>query len=266
MLECVVNVSEGRDADVLAALRGATGDDLLDVHSDPDHHRSVFTVVGEHAPRALARVAVERLDLAGHDGAHPRMGVADVVPFVPLGSATVDDAVAARDRFCRWAAGELALPCFAYGPERSLPDVRRSAFSSLAPVAGPPGPHPTAGATAVGARPVLVAYNLWLVDADLERARDLARALRSPEVRALGLRIGAEVQVSMNLVAPDRVGPAEVWDRVASEVAIGRAELVGLVPEATLHAIPRRRWDRLDLDPSRTIEARLAQRFTPGGR
>src|SRR5690606_8929667 len=119
---------------------------------------------------------------------------------------------------------------FVYGPERSLPEVRRRAFVDLAPDAGPPTPHPTAGAVAVGARPVLVAYNLWLAEPDLELARRLARELRSPEVRALGLAVGEEVQVSMNLVAPERVGPADVYDRVAGSTRIARAELVGLAP------------------------------------
>ncbi|HEX9991540.1 MAG TPA: hypothetical protein VGB14_01295 [Acidimicrobiales bacterium] len=258
MLECVVNVSEGRSPDVLAALAGAAGPHLLDLHADPDHHRAVLTLVGEDAPRAVAREAVARIDLRGHAGAHPRIGAVDVVPFVPLGATPLADAVAARDRFAAWAAAALALPCFLYGPERSLPEVRRSAFAGLAPDTGPPRPHPTAGAAAVGARPVLVAYNLWLAEPDLAAARRLARALRGPAVRALGLAVGAHVQVSTNLVDPATVGPADVYDRVAAEVAVARAELVGLVPRAVLDAVPRRRWAALDLAEDRTVEARLA--------
>jgi glutamate formiminotransferase len=257
VLECVVNVSEGRDAAALARLAASVGGALLDVHTDPDHHRSVLTLLGTDAPRALARAAVAELDLTGHDGVHPRIGVLDVVPFVPLAASTLADAVAARDAFCTWAGAELGLPCFAYGPERSLPDVRRHAFGTLAPTAGPPVPHPTAGAVAVGARPVLVAYNLWLAEPDLALAREVAASLRSPAVRALGLAVGPAVQVSMNLLAPEQVGPAQVWDAVAARAAIARAELVGLIPDTVLRATPRDRWGPLDLAEGRTIEARV---------
>lgn len=260
MLECVVNVSEGRDRRAVAAIGAAAGGALLDVHTDPDHHRSVLTVVGEEAPRAVAREAVARLDLRAHTGAHPRIGVVDVVPFVPLGGATPADAVAARDAFCAWAADELGLPCFAYGPERTLPEVRRRAFVDLAPTTGPTAPHRTAGAVAVGARPLLVAYNLWLRSPDADLARAVARDLRSPTVRALGLRVGDAVQVSMNLVDPAVTGPADVWDAVAARAEVARAELVGLVPEAVLAATPPERWAQLDLGPERTIEARLRSR------
>lgn len=265
MLECVVNVSEGRDPELVAELVRAAGPDVLDVHSDPEHHRSVLTLVGEEAPRRVTRAAVAALDLGGHRGAHPRLGVVDVVPFVPLGGATLDDAVAARDRYATWAAAELGLPCFAYGPERGLPEVRRTAFASLAPTWGPLPAHPTAGAVAVGARPVLVAYNLWLVEPDLDLARTIARDLRSDAVRALGLAVGPSVQVSMNLVAPHRVGPAEVWDAVAARADVARAELVGLVPDAVLRAVPPPRWELLDLAEDRTIEARLEAGGHPVG-
>jgi glutamate formiminotransferase/glutamate formiminotransferase/formiminotetrahydrofolate cyclodeaminase len=258
VLECVVNVSEGVDPARLARLREAAGPDLLDVHTDPHHNRSVLTLVGEEAPRRLASEAVALLDLATHAGVHPRIGVVDVVPFVALDGSDPADARAARDRFCTWAAEELAVPCFAYGPERTLPEVRRHAFRDLAPTTGPARPHPTAGAMAVGARPVLVAYNLWLVQTDLALARAVARDLRSPEVRALGLAVGDAVQVSMNLVDPTRVGPADVWDAVAATTGIARAELVGLVPRAVLERTPPERWAQLDLAPERTIEARLA--------
>jgi glutamate formiminotransferase len=261
VLECVVNVSEGRRDETLTALAAAAGDDLLDLHADADHHRSVLTLAGEDAPRRVARLAVARLDLRAHRGAHPRIGVVDVVPFVPFGDATtMTDAIDARDRFAGWAARELGVPCFLYGPERTLPDVRRHAFGALAPDTGPSVPHPTAGAIAVGARPVLLAYNLWLVDPDLTTARAIASELRTAEVRALGLAVGDQVQVSCNLVAPHRVGPAEVYDRVADRAAIARAELVGLAPRSVLDAVDPSRWDELDLAPDRTIEARLAAR------
>jgi len=258
VLACVVNVSEGRSRVVLDALAGAVGNALLDLHVDPHHHRAVLTLVGEDAPRAVAAEAVDRIDLRRHTGAHPRLGAVDVAPFVPLAGSTMDEALAARDRFAAWLAGELRVPAFRYGPDGpSLPEVRR-AVRRRRPDAGGPLPHPTAGATAVGARGVLVAYNLVLADPDLRRARAAAAAVRGPAVRALGLQVGAEVQVSLNLVAPSEVGPAEAFDAVAALVAVGRAELVGLLPGSVLHAVDPDRWEALDLAADRTIESRVA--------
>lgn len=266
MLECVINISEGRSLATVELIARNAGAALLDVHTDPHHNRAVITVLGEDAARAVTAAAVLTLDLRTHEGVHPRFGVVDVVPFVPLGSALMDDAVEARDRFARWLSGELGVPCFLYGPERTLPEVRRLAFGSLPPDVGPATPHPTAGACAVGARPVLVAYNLWLATDDLTLARRIARSLRGPAVRALGLRVGEQVQVSMNLVDPQTVGPADVFDAVAAQAPIARAELVGLVPEAVLTAIDPERWVELDLSPDRTIEARATARgFDLGG-
>ena len=253
-----MNVSEGRDASVLAALATAAGDALLDVHTDPDHHRSVFTLVGEHAPRTVATRAVELIDLREHEGVHPRFGAVDVVPFVPLRDATLADALRARDEFARWAAATLDVPCFLYGPSRTLPEVRRGAFRSFGPDLGPPVAHRSAGAVAVGARPLLVAYNLWLAEPDLEQARAIATAVRCEPVRTLGLAVGDHVMVSCNLVDPVHVGPADVWDAVAAHAPVARAELVGLVPEAVLRSTPEDRWAQLDLAADRTIEARLA--------
>ena len=258
MLECVVNISEGRRAAVVDAVAHAAGPALLDVHTDADHNRTVLTLVGEDAPRAVARAAVARLDLRSHQGVHPRLGVLDVVPFVPLGRATPADAVAARDRFLAWLADELGVPGFAYGTGRTLPEVRRRAFHDLAPDAGPPQPHPSAGAAAVGARGVLVAWNVWLAEPDLDAARRIAREIRSEPLRALGLPVAGGAQVSMNLVAPDVLGPAEAWDLVAQRAPVDRAELVGLVPRSTLDRTPRARWEQLDLAEDRTIEHRLA--------
>jgi glutamate formiminotransferase len=261
VLECVINVSEGRAVPALGVISAAAGEHLLDLHRDPDHNRSVLTMAGpgiEEAVRRVAETVVAALDLRTHTGVHPRIGVLDVVPFVPLAGSTLADAVAARDRFAGWAAASLALPCFLYGPERTLPDLRAGAFAALTPDAGPARPHPTAGACAVGARPVLVAYNLWLAEADLAAARALARELRSRSVRALGLQVGDSVQLSMNLVAPSEVGPATVYDTVIRSTRIARAELVGLLPEAVLAAVPPSRWADLDLAADRTIEARLA--------
>lgn len=270
MLECVVNVSEGRDAAVIEALRTVAGPHLLDVHSDAHHHRSVLTLAGpgvEEAVRRVATEAVSAIDVRSHEGSHPRMGAVDVVPFVALVDAAPADAVDARDRFAAWAGADLGVPCFVYGPERSLPEVRRSAFTGLAPDTGPAHPHPTAGAIAVGARPLLVAYNLWLADGvEPERAREVAKALRGPAVRALALQVGSSLQVSCNLVDPLRFGPEAAYDAVSALVPVTRAELVGLAPEAVVTAVPPDRWSELDLDSSRTIEARLRKAGLDGGR
>ena len=264
MLECVVNVSEGRDPAAIAEIAAAAGPDLLDVHTDPDHNRTVLTLVGEEAPRRVATEALSRLDLSRHSGAHPRVGVVDVVPFVPLANSTMRDARRARDAFATWLAGEHGVPVFLYGDERSLPEVRRGAFRTLTPDVGPSTPHPTGGAACVGCRGVLVAYNVWLGDASIEEARRIATAIRRREVRALGLLVGDHVQVSMNLLDPDVLGPAAAHDLVAEHVRapafIERAELVGLVPAEVVDAIDPGRWAALDLSADQTIEARLARR------
>lgn len=263
MLEAVINVSEGRRPEVVAAIASAAGSCLLDVHTDAHHHRSVLTLAGpavEEAAFAVVAAAVAFIDLRVHDGVHPRLGAADVVPFVPLGSSTLAEAVAARDRLAGRVERELAIPCVAYGPERSLPDVRRSAALEVEA-------HPTAGICCVGARPLLVAYNLWLAPpAGLDDARLIAREIRSPAVRALGLAVGDGVQVSCNLIAPSVFGPDAVFDAVAERVQVAKAELVGLAPASVLEAILPRRWSELDLTPSATIEARLSQAGLDGGR
>jgi glutamate formiminotransferase / 5-formyltetrahydrofolate cyclo-ligase len=267
VLECVVNLSEGRRSDILAGLAGTCGPCLLDVHSDAAHHRSVFTLAGdaevlEPCVRGLVEMAVRTLDLNDHGGAHPRFGVVDVVPWValagwPLHPGPLDEAVAARGRLAAWAGATLDLPCFLYGPERSLPEVRRLAWRELLPDTGPDHPHPSAGSSAVGARPELVAYNLYLQKPDLALARRIAAGLRGPDVRALGLQVGDAVQVSCNLVNPSKCRPEAVFDAVAAQAPVAKAELVGLLAWRILHAIPAHRWPELDLDEARTIEARL---------
>lgn len=275
VLACVVNVSEGRRSEVVADLATAAAPFVLDVHRDEHHNRSVFTLAGPAsqlgiAVQSLAREALRHLDLRRHTGVHPRIGVVDVVPWVawsgwPLEPGPLEVAIAARDAFAGWAADVLDLPCFVYGPERSLPDIRRQAWKTLAPTTGPPFPHPTAGAAAVGARPALVAYNLWLASADLDEARRVAASLRGPALRTLGLQVGESVQVSCNLIEPMSVGPAAVFDAVATRCAVERAELVGLLPARVLATIAEHRWRELDLDRSRTIEGRLEQAGLDGG-
>lgn len=260
VLECVVNISEGADGDRLKVLAESVGVDLLDLHSDSDHNRSVFTLAGIEAPRILARTAIEHLDISAHEGVHPRVGIVDVVPFVAIEPSTFDDALAARDDFARFAATELGVPCFLYGPERTLPYIRKHAFVDLLPDHGPSKPHPKAGAMCVGARPILIAYNLWLKDSTLDVAKRISKELRSDSVRALGLQVGSHAQVSMNLIAPEVTGPDAVYDFVAARAEIDFAELVGLVPARTLARIERSRWESLDLSSDKTIESRLARR------
>ncbi len=275
IIECVVNVSEGRDERVLAQLAAPLGPVLLDVHSDPDHHRSVFTLAGPaddvtEASKALATAAVELLSLSGHQGAHPRLGVLDVVPFVPYDPGRppptdLDGVVPRRDDFALWLGDTLGVPSFLYGPlaggrTRTLPEIRRQAFAPLRPDAGPGAPHPSAGASAIGARGVLVAYNVWV--SSVEVAEAVAPLVRSPRVRALGLAVGDRAQVSCNLVAPGDFGPDLLYDAVATEVrAAGGdvlgAELVGLLPGSVLAAVPPARWRELGLTEEMTVESPL---------
>ena len=260
MLECVINVSEGRNHVIIDSLARSCAGDLLDIHSDPDHNRSVFTLVGVEAPRALARAAVATLSLGDHSGVHPRIGVVDVVPFVPLVDSTMHDAQKARDEFAAWAAEELHVPSFLYGTERTLPDIRKNAWTSLFPEVGSKVPHATAGAMCVGVREPLVAYNLWLENVDLETTRRIASVVRTASIRTLGLQVGAFTQVSVNLIQPMISGPNDVYEAVSQHVKVHHAELVGLLPASVLATIPRTRWEDLDLSVERTIEWRVTNR------
>lgn len=282
MLECVINISEGRTPEILDPLARACGPALLDVHTDADHHRSVFTLASvdpgetEAAARRLAVAAAESLSIAHHDGVHPRLGVIDVVPFVALAPTSTAVAVDAARAFAAWIGTDLQIPAFLYDladPEhRPLPTVRRDAFTVRAPDAGPDHPHPSAGATAVGARPVLVAVNLELEADDLDLARTVAHQIRERDgglrgVRALGLALPslARAQVSMNLVDLDQAGLelACTTARDAVEARGGRirrVELVGLVPASVLDACRPEflAWSGLGEDV--TIESRMANR------
>ena len=260
MLECVINVSEGRNHAILDSLAQSCAGDLLDIHTDPDHNRSVFTMVGVDAPRALARTAVSALSLNDHSGVHPRIGVVDVVPFVPLVNSTMNDARVARDEFATWATAELNVPCFLYGAERTLPYIRKTAWTSLLPDVGSHVPHPTAGAMCVGVREPLVAYNLWLEDVDLATTRRIASSVRTANIRTLGLQVGTFTQVSVNLIQPMIAGPNDVFSAVSQHATVHHAELVGLLPASVLSVIPRTRWEDLDLSVEQTIEWRLANR------
>ena len=207
------------------------------------------------------------MDLRTHSGVHPRFGVVDVVPFVALDPDRRAQACALRDATAEWLATNFALPVFLYGPlpdgtSRSLPEVRRLAFSALAPDFGPDVAPARLGAVAVGCRPVLIAWNVWLRGVTLDEARAIAAALRRPAVRALGLRVGDDVQVSCNLLDADHVRASQIYDQIASMLpppgSIVRAELVGLAPEAFVAAERPDRLEQLGLSHSTTIESRVA--------
>jgi glutamate formiminotransferase len=292
-----VNVSEGRRPDVIHAVAAACGAALLDLHSDPDHNRSVLTLAGEAADvaaaaLALARAAVDRIDLSSHAGVHPRLGAVDVVPFVPLDDLNTPDGPGRPDAAARaeWADGlavagavarawaeraaeELGVPVFLYGSAdpagRPLPDVRRSAFKDRAPDFGPAAPHPTAGAMAVGARPILVALNCELPHADLAVARAIARAVRErdgglPGVRALGFALASKdrAQVSMNLTDLGATGVEVACNAVRRSAGshgtdVAAVELVGLLPAAELERCSGDFLAWSGLSPDQTIEVRL---------
>jgi glutamate formiminotransferase len=270
VFECVINLSEGRNLDVLDDLHVHAGESLRDLHADPSHNRSVFTLINEADAllsdvRSLITGAFDALDLRTHEGVHPRFGVVDVVPFVALDPETPARALALRDETAQWISEEYDVPVFLYGPigtaERTLPEVRKHAFHDLGPDLGPASASPTLGAVAVGARPVLVAWNIWLAGVSRDATRALVKAVRRPEVRSLAFRAGEHTQVSCNLIDPLVVGPDIVYDEVAKLLPVGgeivRCELVGLVPRAVLDAVERSRWEQLGLSANQTIESRL---------
>ena len=257
---------------MLDALRTAAGEALLDLHVDADHHRCVLTMASECDPLvarvlSVAQVALQLIDLRGHQGVHPRLGSLDVVPFAPLVGTSLDEAIAARDAVI-FGLGTLGIPAFRFGPlddgtTRTLPQLRRRAFVDLIADAGPSRAHPTAGATAVGARPPLVAWNAWLQGASLAATRMIASAIRSPHVRALGFQVHGATQVSCNLVDPLAATPLAVYEKIESELPDGahivRCELVGLVPERVLEVVPESWWERLDLAADRSVERAAAR-------
>ncbi len=264
LVECVPNFSEGRDRATIDALRsaiaGVPGVQLLDVQTDASHHRSVFTFVAPpeaalDAALASMRVATERIDLTTHSGEHPRMGATDVVPFVPVAGVTMEECVALARRLGEQAAKELGIPVFLYAraaarPDRVLlPEVRKGEFEGmrgriLDPDFGPNRVHPTAGATAIGARPFLVAFNVYLDTTDVSVAKEIAKQIRTssgglPGVQASGFAVDGLAQVSMNLLDIDITSPAMVFNRIKNladkrGVAIQKSEIVGLIPERAI--------------------------------
>jgi glutamate formiminotransferase len=313
LVECVPNFSEGSDAATLDAITDAidhhAGTWLLDRTADPDHGRAVFTAAGYpgrtmDAMEAVVGIALERIDMNHHHGRHPRIGAVDVIPFVPLGSTTMDQCVGGAREFAQRIAERFDLPVFLYARAATsrarevLVDIRRPSFEGLATAMGRPGgepdfgparPHPTAGATAVGVRPLLIAYNIQLSTPDVAVARRIAARIRErdgglPAVQALGIELAAQgcAQLSMNILDHEQTPLWKVWETAqglaADEgVSLLDSELIGLAPASALvavadhigsgsfHTAEQRleeaaAWLRVrHYDPSMVLEVRLAQ-------
>lgn len=292
-LECVPNVSEGRRPEVVARLVDAVtsvpGVRLLDVSSDPDHNRSVLTLAGtagdlRESLLALYEAALREIDLTRHQGVHPRVGAVDVVPFVPLGDTPMEEAVAAAEALASEVADCFGLPVYLYEkaarrPERRLlADVRRGGFEGLSvkmadpawlPDLGPARPHPTAGATVIGARFFLIAFNAVLDTPDVAVARAVAKKVREsggglPAVRAMGVHLASRgrAQVSMNLVDFRRTSVLTALNRVRREAeALGarvlETELIGLMPEEAAAGVMREALLMPGFAPDRVLEPAL---------
>jgi glutamate formiminotransferase len=293
IIESIPNVSEGRRTDVVErladAVRTSSGARLLDYSADPSHNRSVFTLAGEApavagAVLALFAEAIASVDLRTHTGEHPRIGAVDVVPFVPIDGATMDDCVTLAREVGAIAADRFGVPIFLYEDaaadpsRRRLEDIRRGGLEGLArrmaagtwiPDFGPRAPHPSAGATVIGARCPLIAYNINLDTDRLDVARAIAVSIRESSgglkyVKAAGFRLGHRglVQVSMNLTNYEHTSMFDVFEAVTREagtrgVSVLESEIIGLVPAAAL--VPTRNVD-LQLarfGPDQILENRL---------
>lgn len=296
LIECVPNVSEGRRSDVVEALvnavRRVPGVRLLDYSSDIAHNRSVITIAGEAAPLkaavlALFDVATAAIDLRSHTGEHPRVGAVDVVPFIPIEDVTMEACVALARETAADVAQRYQVPVYLYedastNPARkNLEDIRRGEFEGLAakmaapewaPDYGPPTPHPSAGASVIGARMPLIAYNINLATDRLEVAKKIAAAIRHSSggfrfVKAMGVTLEARgiVQVSMNLTNYDKTPIFRVFETVKHEaarygVAVLESEIVGLVPAAALVDTAAYFLQLSDFRADQVLEARLRGR------
>ncbi|PYR52355.1 MAG: glutamate formimidoyltransferase [Acidobacteria bacterium] len=270
LIECVPNVSEGRRPEIVAAIadaiRGVAGVRLLDCSSDASHNRSVFTFAGdangvEQAVLAMFERAVADIDLRTHRGEHPRMGAVDVVPFVPIEGVTMAECVSLAKKVGASVADRFRVPVYLYEEassdpaRRNLEDIRRGQFEMLAvkmatagwtPDFGPAAPHPSAGASVVGARMPLISYNINLATNRLDVAKKVAAAIRQSSggyrfVKAMGITLEGRgiVQVSMNLTNYEKTPIFRVFEAVKREagrygVAVLESEIVGLVPSAAL--------------------------------
>jgi glutamate formiminotransferase len=287
-LEAVPNFSEGRDRTTIEAIGGALAEhaDLLDVHTDADHNRSVFTLVGEEGrlvEALLAGIACarDRIDLREHAGVHPRIGAADVVPVVPIRPQDRERARETALRLAERIGTELGLPVFLYAdlaPGRGPAFFRRGGTSELqrrlgqgelAPDFGPARLHPSAGGVIVGARPPLIAFNVNLASADVAVAREIAAVVRErdggfPGVRALGLDLpsAGHAQVSMNVENWEAAALHEIVARVEREAEargaeVAGSELVGLIPAGAVAAAASAMLRVDGFDASRVLELRL---------
>ena len=300
LVECVPNFSEGRRPEVIAAIRDAIarveGAVILDVSSDVSHNRTVITFVApvEHAVDAAfagIREARERIDLTTHSGEHPRMGAADVVPFIPLDGSTMEDCIAVARALGERVGRELDIPVFLYEraatrPERqNLADVRRGQFEGLrteigtnparVPDYGPNRIHPTFGAVAIGARPLLVAYNVYLgPESNLEVAKKVAAAVRGSSgglvnVKGMGIAVDGQAQVSMNLVDTEKTPVHRAFEMVKTEaaahgVATTWSEIVGLVPERALVDAAVRHLQLAKFTPEQILDRRVREAVAGG--
>ncbi|HYM36837.1 MAG TPA: glutamate formimidoyltransferase [Nitrospiraceae bacterium] len=296
IVECVPNFSEGRNEATVHALveavRAVSGVALLDRTMDPDHHRAVLTFAG--TPEAVSeaafqaiRTATKLIDLRHHQGGHPRIGATDVVPFVPIHGVTMRECVESARTIGRRIGGELKIPVFLYEQAAIRPDharletIRLGGLAGLAhrmetdpewtPDFGPPRLHPTAGATVVGARRILVAFNVNLDTNDLGIAKAVAKAVRQSDgglahVKAIGMPLAGRkhVQVAMNLVNVDETPVHVAFEAVRREaerrgVQVTGSELIGLVPRQAVTQA-RAAGIRIDsFDPSKILETRLEQ-------
>jgi glutamate formiminotransferase len=293
LVESVPNFSEGRRLEVVDrladAVAGMPGAQLLDRTSDASHNRSVLTLAGEADAVAAAletafEIAIEQIDMERHSGEHPRIGAVDVVPFVPLGSTTMEDAVELAREFGARIADRFGIPVYLYAraatrPDRvRLADVRRGGYEGVrddlmagvadrAPDFGPARTHPRAGAVAVGARPFLIAWNINLDTDDVEVAKRVARAVREsggglPAVQGNGFFIEEldAAQVSMNLLDFERTPMWRVWDeveRLAAEEGVSprESELIGLAPQAAFDGVAAHAGQAGDADAGARFDA-----------
>jgi glutamate formiminotransferase/formiminotetrahydrofolate cyclodeaminase len=300
LVECVPNFSEGRRPEVVAAIRDAIasveGVSVLDVSSDASHNRSVITFIAPvesavNAAFAGIKAAAERIDLCQHSGEHPRIGSTDVVPFIPLDGSTMEDCIALARSLGERVGRELQIPVYLYEraattPAReNLADVRRGEFEGLRdelgrnparkPDFGPEKIHPSCGATAIGARPFLVAYNVYLGPAsNLQIAKNIAKAVRGSSggfryVKGLGLEVDGQAQVSMNLVDTEKTPLHNAFDfvkmRAESEGAsVTWSEIVGLVPERVLYDTAVSHLQLTQFTPAQVLERQVREVMSGG--
>src|SRR3954471_22677812 len=292
-IECVPNVSEGRRPEVIdpivTALRKIEAVRVLDVSSDASHNRTVISMVGSHASLrdavlVLFELAIAAIDLRAHTGAHPRLGAVDVVPFIPIRGITMSECVGLARDTAAAVASRFGIPVFLYeeaattAARRNLADIRRGEFENLAakltlpewkPDFGPRAPHPTAGATVIGARMPLIAFNVNLATGRLDLAKAIATTVRErdgglPALKALGVPTSNPdiVQVSMNLTNYEQTSLRRAFDAVSAEasrhnVAIAGSEIVGLVPAAALADVNTLELQLTGFSTDQILEQRL---------